>query len=69
MEKEMSAEQQFSSRYDDTRLVKCEECGWVGQVKDCLHIYREIVGTGGDVEPLDECPSCESEELWEVEQQ
>jgi len=55
------------SRYDDTTPVYCEDCGWKGQVRDCVHTYRGIPGTGGDVEPVDECPKCGSENLIDIE--
>jgi len=45
-------------------MVECEDCGWRGQVKECVHTYRGITSTE-DVEAVDECPKCGSKNLIE----
>ena len=50
-----------------TTLVACKDCGWEGTVADCVHTYRQIPLTDGDVEGVDKCPKCDSENLNEVE--
>ena len=57
------------SRYTDEGLVQCDDCGWRGMVKDCVHTYRGIAGSEGDVEPVDECPECGSDQLIEIRQE
>ena len=52
------------SRYNDLTMVECEDCGWRGQVKECVHTYRGITSTE-DVEAVDECPKCGSKILIE----
>jgi len=42
------------SRYNDSTLVKCNQCDWEGKVMDMVHDYRND-GCGG-VEAVDECP-------------
>jgi len=61
---------EIHGRHEDPTPIKCEECGWEGQAKDAIHTYT---GTGvyitdsgqpdEDVEPVDECPECGSENL------
>lgn len=52
----------MGDRHDDPRPVKCEDCGWEAQVRDCRHGYAKIAGTE-DVEPVDYCPECGSKNL------
>lgn len=56
------------SRYTDDSPIKCEDCGWTGKVKDCVHSYRAIPLTEGDVEGVDKCPSCGSDNLIPIEE-
>ena len=49
------------SRQDDTTLIKCNDCDWIGMVIDCRHGYEANVS--GDVEPVDYCPECGSDQL------
>ena len=58
----------MESRYTDLTLVECENCGWIGQVKDTIHTY-EIVSPGQEVAPVDECPKCGSPNLINIKQQ
>ena len=55
------------SRYTDESLVQCDDCSWRGMVKDCVHTYKGIAGSEGDVEPVDGCPKCGSENLIPIE--
>jgi len=48
-------------RHDDPRLVRCESCGWRGQLKDCVHGYAPV--PPDDVEPMDYCPECGSDQI------
>lgn len=54
------------SRYDDPTPIKCGDCGWEGQVKDCIHNYAPILPD--DVEPMDYCPICKGMNLIPAEQ-
>ena len=54
----------MESREDDTTPVKCQDCGWQGQVKDCVHSYRGVPMTDGDVEAVDQCPLCGNENVY-----
>lgn len=54
------------SRHDDPTMVQCEDCGWIGKVSECIHTYKGIPNTSGDVEPVDRCPKCGSERLIEL---
>ena len=64
---------EFFSRNEDPAWVECEDCHWIGQVKDCVHTYREDGTTmpdgspTGEVEPVDECPECGSQNLLQIE--
>lgn len=49
-------------RHTDVEPVRCEECGWIGRIKDCVHGYCDD-GSGEDVCPEDECPFCGSNQL------
>jgi len=49
-------------RFTDESLMKCEDCGWRGFLKDCIPTYRGIPLTE-DVEAVDLCPKCESRKL------
>ena len=42
-------------RRTDGDPTRCEACGLVWRVRDCVHTYA---GACGDVEPVDECPRC-----------
>ena len=57
------------SRYDDPGLVKCLDCQWIGQVKDCSHGYKGMPIRGGDVEPMDYCKKCGSKNLWLLDEE
>lgn len=49
----------MQSRHEDPTFVKCEHCGWIGQLKDCIHTYHGIGhGELADVEPIARCPVC-----------
>ena len=64
---------EFYDRRTDPTPVKCEDCGWQGLAKDAVHTYRGIGifftpdGYDEDVEPVDECPECGSENLIPIE--
>ena len=58
----------MESRETDITLVQCEDCGWTGTVSECIHTYRAISLTDGDVEGIDECPKCGSENLIEPDE-
>jgi len=51
-------------RHDDPTPVKCNRCGWHGQIKDMIHDYRDD-GSGEDVEAVDECPECGTDDVEE----
>ena len=53
------------SRNDDTTPVICNRCGWKGQIKDMVHTYQDD-GTGEDVEAVDECPTCGTDDVVEA---
>ena len=55
------------SRDNDQTLLDCEDCGWRGQVADCIHTYQVYRAKRGDadVEPVDTCPKCGSKNLIE----
>lgn len=36
--------------------VICEECDWIGRLRDAYHGYQD--DGAGDVEPVSECPKC-----------
>jgi len=55
---------QSYSRRDDPTPVKCNRCGWTGMIKDMAHTYRDD-GSGEDVEPVDECPECGTDDIEE----
>jgi predicted RNA-binding Zn-ribbon protein involved in translation (DUF1610 family) len=59
------------SRYEDPTLVRCEECGWQGPIKECRHGHASYpISTRGndyDVEPMDYCPKCDSDQLVPLE--
>lgn len=50
----------FNRHYDPT-IVQCEDCDWIGQVKDCIHGYTGILFR--EANPCDYCPKCHSEHL------
>jgi len=52
----------FCSRHHCRLVIKCEDCGWQGETREAVHTYHDD-GTGEDVEPVDECPVCGSENL------
>jgi len=66
----------FCSRHCCRLVIKCEECGWQGKIKEAIHTY---CGTGAyvtpdgnydeDIEPVDECPECGSENLILIEEE
>ena len=47
------------------REVRCMECGWTGQQRECVHDYEDD-GTGMDVVAIDLCPACGAREPEEV---
>lgn len=49
-------------RHSDGDPTVCRNCGWVGRVRDSVHGYQDD-GSGEDVEGVEECPRCGSEEL------
>lgn len=55
----------MSSRYDDPTPVQCSKCGWKGKIKDMFHTYRDD-GSGEDVEAVDECPVCGTDDVEEL---
>jgi len=57
----------FYGRHNDPTMVECEDCGWKGQVKDCIHTYQgfQVSPVDSDIEPTDECPKCGSRNLVE----
>lgn len=66
----------MESRYNDKTPVRCEACGWQGRVMDCKHGYSSSGGINppwgepvGDVEPMDYCPECGSDNLIPIEQE
>ena len=50
----------------DVTAVRCNRCGWTGKVKDLVHGYYPV-DDDGDVEPVDECPACGSDDWDEIE--
>ncbi len=48
-------------------IYKCATCGWTGMLKDAVHTYHDD-GSGEDVEPVDECPSCGMEDIEQSEE-
>ena len=59
--------QEFYSRYDDPTMMECEDCKWRGKVMDCKHGYKGSPIRGFDIEPMDYCPRCNSENLIEMQ--
>ena len=57
----------MESRYTDSSPVVCQDCNWQGMVSECIHTYKGIFFTGGDVEPVDLCPECRGENLIPIE--
>ena len=59
------------SRHNDTSGVQCEDCGWEGQVCGCRHGYISVRTEifGADVEPMDFCPVCGSDQLMPIEEE
>lgn len=63
------------SRQSDPTPVKCDSCGWKGKVQDCLHSYQGDGTTTskgeptGEVEPVDFCPKCGSDQLLNLEEE
>lgn len=56
------------SRHTDPTPVKCGDCGWIGREMDCRHGYQHSFQLVHgllryDVEPMDYCPKCNSENL------
>ena len=49
------------TRYEDTTPTICNRCGWKGLAKNTIHDYRD--DGCGDVEAVDECPECGSDDL------
>lgn len=59
----------MESRYNDQTPVQCEDCGWQGLASECIHTYKGIPFADGDIEPVDECPKCNSENLIEIDRE
>ena len=57
----MSSSGNITSRYSDPTEIYCPKCGWKGKAMDCTHTYKPV--SPDDVEPVDLCPVCGSEEL------
>jgi Zn finger protein HypA/HybF involved in hydrogenase expression len=53
----------MESRYEDCQHIKCEDCGWTGRVSECYHGYTNPAMEHIDVEPIDMCPECGSDNL------
>jgi hypothetical protein len=51
-------------RHVDWTPAECLACGWRGSVRWLWHGYQDD-GTGEDVEPVDECPKCGSDDVKE----
>jgi hypothetical protein len=49
------------SRWHCRLATECKDCGWLGEVREAVHAYRD--DGMGDVEPIDECPKCGGENL------
>lgn len=47
-----------AGRRSDGDPTVCDNCGWVGRVRECVHTYEN--DGAGDVEPIEECPKCGS---------
>jgi len=67
-------EKKHYGRREDPTPILCARCGWKGRVKDSVHTYHGfVVGVDGDgnveedVEAVDECPGCGSDQLIESE--
>ena len=56
------------SQYNDLTMVECQDCGWRGQVKDCVHTYRRVTFIE-DIEAVDECPKCGSRKLINIDEE
>ena len=58
----------MNGRHDDPTAARCHRCGWVGTVAGCIHSYKAFHDNGGgiEVEPVDYCPNCGSDELEEL---
>lgn len=52
-------------RRNDPTEVECQDCGWKGQRKDMVHDYAQI--DEEEVEPIDECPECGSEDVIDID--
>ena len=50
------------SRTEDPCPAICVHCGWAGRWKDLVHGYKPDF-TNRDVEPIDNCPDCGSENI------
>lgn len=55
------------SRHNDPTPVRCESCGWEGRVKNCNHTYKP--DGLGDMEGVDYCPLCGSDQLIPIEEE
>ena len=53
------------TRYDDISPIKCNRCGWIGRIKDAIHTYQD--DQCGDVEAVDECPICGTDDFEDYE--
>ena len=49
-------------RHIDWMPVRCDECGWMGPLRWCVHTYHGNC-LGDCIEPRDDCPNCGSGEL------
>lgn len=63
----------MESRHTDLSPVRCLDCGWEGKAYECVHTYRSDGSSNpdgsptGEVEPVDECPECGSEQLEQLQ--
>jgi len=56
-----------TNRDTDPTPVECGDCGWRGTVAECIHTYQgyQVSEDDSDIEPVDECPKCNSRNLIE----
>jgi Zn finger protein HypA/HybF involved in hydrogenase expression len=48
-------------------MLQCRDCRWIGKDSECIRRYKGYTDRlGFDVEPVLECPKCNSENLWEI---
>lgn len=59
----------MQNRDNDTTDVECKDCGWRGKALECRHGYvNNPLGIPElDVEPMDYCPKCDSDQVYPLE--